>query len=750
MSNQLLGSKLVIVEEDPRVRAIPAIPTAVLAMVGITQRGPVGEARFFTSFKEWVDTYGVATADSLDTWAAVQGYFAEGGSFLWFTRTAHYTDITQAATLTALTAEYTIQTQAATPASLTATVAAPWDFAPNDDISISIDGGGADTATFTATQAQDTAGIAENYVLANGQTLTVVIDGGSTQTVTFVTGDFVAIGAATAAEVAAVVNSALVGASADDNAGSLRISSDTFGTDSSVEVTGGTAAAAFGFGAAVTGTGNVANIDTVTYAEFETVLEAAVTGLTVTETTTGSGIPVLSTTATGAARSIEVTASTNVQTIINVGSGPASGTDGTPTDTLLMQAKDPGAYGNALVVRIGDATSGESDRFNLTVLQSSSVVEVFSNLSMDDADVEGRYIEDVLAASGVGSLFVVATDLDAGVAQRPENGDYTLAGGDDGLTSLADNDFIGSSVSLTGIRSFDNVQGITMLAIPTRATAAVHTAMVAYCETDYPATPGQLLAVLEPPADLNALAMITYIETTAALLNTTEHAAVYWPRIKIQNPNTTVFGQSATITVPNSGHICGRYARTDASQPGGIYRSAAGLENGVFRTVAGLEDDPDGAPRHQVTNAVTRDLVYPKRINPIAPINGALAIDGTRTLRGDSNFPGVGERRAVNFIEASIRSGLQFVRHRNNTRALRKEVERTLEKFLLDQMRLGAFRSNNPDEAFFVDVSDALNPLAVQFANQLNVRVGLATNKTVDFVVISVSQQLGPVEEENF
>ena len=103
MSNQLLGSKLVIVEEDPRVRAIPALPTAVLAMVGITQRGSIGEAQFFTSFKEWVDNYGVATADSLETWAAVQGYFAEGGSFLWFTRTAHYTDITQVVTLTSLT-----------------------------------------------------------------------------------------------------------------------------------------------------------------------------------------------------------------------------------------------------------------------------------------------------------------------------------------------------------------------------------------------------------------------------------------------------------------------------------------------------------------------------------------------------------------------------------------------------------------------------------------------------------------------
>lgn len=42
-------------------------------------------------------------------------------------------------------------------------------------------------------------------------------------------------------------------------------------------------------------------------------------------------------------------------------------------------------------------------------------------------------------------------------------------------------------------------------------------------------------------------------------------------------------------------------------------------------------------------------------------------IDGLRTLKGNGNFPYVAERRGVIFIERSLKQGLQFARHKNNT-----------------------------------------------------------------------------------
>lgn len=745
MANTLLASKTILTEAPPRIRSITALPTAVVLMVGLAVRGPIGVPRLFTDFETWRNTYGPANTDTLDTFAAVQAFFEEGGQFLWFVRTAHYTDITDASTLTALIGEITADTQAATPAELTAVNSATYNLQPNDDISIDVDGGGAATATVTATRAELTSGNTAAFALTDLNTLQVQVDNGDIQEVVFNTADFVAIGAATADEVVAVLNAALSGCSVVESAGAIVIRSDVFGSSSEVDVVGGTDAAAFAFPAAATGSGNVANVAAVTYAEIETILEAAIAGIDIVETAPGSGIPVVQTTSTGATSSLEVTASTGIQAALGLPAGPVNGTPGVPVNAITFEGKTPGAYANSVIARVLDATNGETDRYDLHVVENGFVVETYQNLTSADEDDE-LYVETVLDQQGVGSLLITATVIDTG---RPANGDYTLAGGDDGLTDLADSDFIGSDASDTGIRAFDVVTGGTILLIPERPTPAVHNAMIQYAEVTRDLS---MIAILDLPEALNTQAVIEYVETTAGLINNSEHAVAYWPRVKILNPNKAVFGPEDNITVANSGHIAGAWARQDASKPGGIYENAAGIgggpqQGGRLRTITGLEDDPDGGEVHQVNKEANRDLVYPKLINPIDDDFGFLAIDGTRTLKSDGNFPGVAERRGVIFIEQSTKTGIQFARHRNHTAELRNEVERTITKFLTEQMSVGAFRSTNPEEAFFVDVGTGLNTPDVVFANQIRVRVGLATNKSIDWVILEFTQDTRALEQ---
>ena len=90
---------------------------------------------------------------------------------------------------------------------------------------------------------------AETYSLADSETLLVAVDGGGAQTITFLLGDFADISAATAAEVAAVINAQITGAEAtiDTGAGTVKIKTLTQGTGGSVQVTGGTANPALGF-----------------------------------------------------------------------------------------------------------------------------------------------------------------------------------------------------------------------------------------------------------------------------------------------------------------------------------------------------------------------------------------------------------------------------------------------------------------------------------------------------------------------
>ncbi len=285
-----------------------------------------------------------------------------------------------------------------------------------------------------------------------------------------------------------------------------------------------------------------------------------------------------------------------------------------------------------------------------------------------------------------------------------------LAGGNDGLVGLTDTDFLGSATGRTGLRALDRLQDISLLLVPGRATPAVHNGMLQYAEV---VREGTMFALLDPPAGASATDIVTYVEATAALLGLSEFGAMYWPRVKVLNPDRGVFGAQDKVVVPPSGIVAGVFARTDAARPGGVYDPPAGIEAGRMFGVLGFETD-------EVLEEKKRDLVYPKRINPLTTGPGLPRyIDGSRTLKGDGNFPYIAERRGVIFIERSLKQGLQFARHKNNTEGLRATVRRTIVAFLLTQMNNGAFRSREPAKAFFVDVSDLLNTPTAIFAGKL-------------------------------
>jgi phage tail sheath protein FI len=315
----------------------------------------------------------------------------------------------------------------------------------------------------------------------------------------------------------------------------------------------------------------------------------------------------------------------------------------------------------------------------------------------------------------------------------------SLAGGNDGLSGLDDDDFIGSEAAKTGLHALDSVQELSLLLVPGRATPATHLAMVQYAEV---ARDGTVFAILDPPAGQGAMGIVSYVSATAALEGLSEFAALYWPRVSVLNPAKSVFGADAQVVVPPSGIIAGVFSRTDSARPGGVYDAPAGIDAGRMFGVLGFESD-------EVLEEKKRDLVYPHRVNPLTTGPGLPRfIDGSRTLKGDGNFPYVGERRGVIFIERSLKQGMEFARHKANTEALRAQVRRTITAFLLAQMNNDAFRSRDPAKAFFVDVSDALNTPSVVFAGKLIARVGLATNKPAEFIILRISQDTRALEAE--
>ncbi len=745
-STELLASKIVILEEEPSIPAITALPSAVLLCVGITERGPIADRTLVTSFDEYKRTYGGFTLDS-QVAIAMHGFFSQGGSFAWVSRTCHFTDLTDPTTFIATKSSILLKNSgtAATPASVgPGSGIAPFPMDPGDHIDIDI-GAGSVAATFNATAGTitDTA----TYpiaALSGGETMGITVDGangGREQTIVAVGGE------SSNVEIANLINSQITGAKAEVTGGQVVVTTDKKGTDAGIQVTTvGTLNGILSFPTSKSaGTGNVADIYNVTALEVEAVIEAAHTAA-VDVIIGATGTITIQTVTPGAGASIQVLGTSTVD--FGLDDDEHTGADATPEDTLYFEGKTPGSYANNITIKVENATSGEAEKFNLKILVDGAVKETFPNVTMDATSND--YVETRVNSDKYGSDLVAATDQGlpyVALLKRPGNGiSANMTGGDDGLTGIADSDYIGNEAGPTGLYCFDVVRSGRILIVPGVYTPAVHKAMLDYAEVH---RNGSMFSVLDCPPQYTAQEIVEYVETTAAILEYSEFGAIYWPWIKITNPQPSVFGTSEAITVPFSGWVAGKYAAND-QKIGGIYESPAGIGGGfgVLRGVLGVEDDPSGGSVHEVENERKRDLVYPKRINPITRLSGTpWHIDGGRTLKSTGNFPNVGERRGSIFIEQTIADSMIIFKHRFNNKTTRNQVKRVITVFLTQEMNKGAFRSTNAAEAFFVDVSDQLNPVANEFAGILTVRVGLATNKPNEYIVVLVTQDTRALEE---
>lgn len=727
MPAELISSKVRFREVPPARRTLPGAPTSIAALLGITEKGPL-VAQLVRDFKQYLRLFGGYIAEG-DLTHAVAGFFENGGREVWIARTMHFTDITDLATAAGVKSTGNLATPGAeTPATITGSQAGPFVFDPGFTLVVDVDGAGDLTATFDAVQGVLVSANAETYALSNGETLDIVVDSGLTQTITFLTADFVAIGVATALEVAAKINIVLTGGSARDSGGSVDLRSDVFGTASAIQVTGGTANVALGFSTtAVPGTGDVANIKAVSVAEVETVAEADIAGLVVVAG--AGGVVELQTTTTGLAVTLEVDGSSTAAAALGLTvDTEETGSDSGSANAILVEGKYLGGYGDNLTIDVRDATSSVATEFNLVVTRDGRTLETFHNLDPDP--LGARYFETVVNADKTGSALITLTDLSLPSNPRPQTQLLALSGGDDGLSALADTDFVGSAIGKTGFHALDTVNDDLLLAAPDRPTAVVHNAGLAYIETS---RDGKGLFIMDSPADMDAAAIDTYVNTTAGLTGSSEFGAFYWPQALITNPDPGLFGTSPTIVVPPSGMIAGMIARTDASRSGGVYEPPAGPEKGILIGMVGLESD-------EALEEGKRDIVANRNINPLNKRTAtSFYVDGVDVLKTDFNFPTVSERRGVNFITSTAKTGLEVYRFRNNDTRLRAEVDRTLVSFLTEQMNNGAFRTTDPETAFLVDVSDDPDDI---FANQLVVHMSLATQKPAKFIDVTLTQDV--------
>ena len=392
---------------------------------------------------------------------------------------------------------------------------------------------------------------------------------------------------------------------------------------------------------------------------------------------------------------------------------------GTPAPTLKVNALNEGAWGNDLSVRVADAIREPAQRFRLLVIYKGAVVETFEDLTLLETDQDYA-----LSSVNNRSEYIRLENLASATAapdNRPGLGTFSLTGGDDGLTGLTDNDYLGDAGARTGLRAFDSVEEIGLLAIPGVTSLAVHQGLLTYAEDRQ-----DIFVLLDSPQGLDVVGIKQYVEEDAAF--NSKYGALYYPNLVIRDPLT-----GKPRLTPPSGQLARIYAITDDLK--GVHKAPAGIDDGRFLDVIGLE---------RQLNKAERDLLYPARINTIIKKRGIGVVAwGNRTLSAQSDWRSINVRRLFLQIVRSIAEGTEWAVFQPNNDALWRDLTTTLTLFLKDYWREGAFfdgGSGNWRDAFYVKCDGDLNTQSVIDQHRVVTDIGIAPTKAAEFVVIRLSQ----------
>lgn len=453
----------------------------------------------------------------------------------------------------------------------------------------------------------------------------------------------------------------------------------------------------------------------------DTPLSVEVSGqaITVNLATDGAGDPVSTADQVAAAVNADAAASSLVQASTTDGGvvQPAAAANLTggqdAQDTLRIFAVNEGVWGDRLEVEVEDGSLDPAGGFNLIVRYKGEVVEVFKDLSMDEA--AKNHVE---LAINERSEFITVEDLGpaSGLPEdRPATGRAALSGGDDGLTGLDDADYTGDPSQHTGFYAFDEIDALNMLMAPGVTTAAVIHAGIAYAENRK-----DLIFIADVPIHLEPLEAVDFRKGQGmyshAAFNSS-YAALYYPWLEINDPVT-----GKRKLVPPTGAVAGCFARNDRKAH--VWYAPAGIDRGrIFNALSvGYK-----------TSRGERDVLYPEGVNVIASFpDSGINIWGQKTLQSQpSALDRVNVRRLMMYIEEAIAESSRFVVFEPNNPQTWRALLRLINPFLQDIKDKGGLYD------FAVQCDEETNTPAVIDRNELVARVFVKPTKTAEFIELN-------------
>ena len=278
---------------------------------------------------------------------------------------------------------------------------------------------------------------------------------------------------------------------------------------------------------------------------------------------------------------------------------------------------------------------------------------------------------------------------------------------------------------MVGLQALEAVDLFNLLVLPGVADAAVLAAAVEVCRRR------RAFLIVDPPAAATTPALMVQA-VQSGLLPKTSQAATFFPWIKIADP----LGVTKVRLSSPGGTIAGLMARIDSTR--GVWKAPAGLE-AEMKGVLDLAYAP--------TNA-DGGLLSPIGVNILRSFPGTAGpvVWGARTLEGgsDPEWRYIPVRRLGLFLEESLYRGLGWIVFEPNGAALWEQIRSSVEAFLFDLWKRGAFLGAKPSEAFLVKC-DATTTTQNDVADGVvNVVVGFAAIKPAEFILLRIQQKAGP------
>ncbi|MGN1423790.1 MAG: phage tail sheath family protein [Oscillospiraceae bacterium] len=137
-----------------------------------------------------------------------------------------------------------------------------------------------------------------------------------------------------------------------------------------------------------------------------------------------------------------------------------------------------------------------------------------------------------------------------------------------------------------------------------------------------------------------------------------------------------------------------------------------------------------------------QDILNPKGINLIRSFPGqGIRVWGARTLSSNPLWKYINVKRLFIFLEESIKANTNWVVFEPNDQVLWLRVRRTIEVFLSGMWRNGAFAGGTEDEAFFVDIGPSTMSKDDIDNGRLVCVIGVAPVKPAEFVIFRLTQK---------